>query len=241
MQPLILANSGPPRPGGRVHRHRRHANDRRRHHARRTAGAGNLKAAGLLVIPITGRPIGWCEPFMAGLRRDLAGDAMVAENGAVAFTRGAGAQPPLVKRYQQDAATRSATRRMREIAALAAEVPGGPEPRQRRARDRPPLTTLSSTGTPETVQQVLALLQREGMQTTVSSIHIHGCFGDFNKMAGRQLDRARVAGAAIWQEEPPLRLWATGNDQCDVPALHPQRGRGQHRAVCAAAHTCHGM
>ena len=24
----------------------------------------DLKAAGLVVIPITGRPIGWCEPFM---------------------------------------------------------------------------------------------------------------------------------------------------------------------------------
>ncbi len=43
-----------------------------------------LKAAGLTVIAITGRPMGWCEPFMAGLRRWPV-DAMVAENGAVAL------------------------------------------------------------------------------------------------------------------------------------------------------------
>ena len=82
----------------------------------------DLKAAGLVVIPITGRPIGWCERFMAGpAGATWPVDAMVAENGAVAFTRGAGAQPTLVKRYQQDAATRSANQaRMREIAALVA-------------------------------------------------------------------------------------------------------------------------
>ena len=59
-----------------------------------------LKAAGLVVIPITGRPIGWCEPFMAGPAGSTwPVDAMVAENGAVAFTRSSGAQPTLVKRY----------------------------------------------------------------------------------------------------------------------------------------------
>ena len=49
----------------------------------------NLKAAGLAVIPITGRPVGWCEPHALG---DAAHgipawpvDAMVAENGGVAF------------------------------------------------------------------------------------------------------------------------------------------------------------
>jgi hypothetical protein len=149
----------------------------------------DLKAAGLVVIPITGRPIGWCEPFMAGPAGSTwPVDAMVAENGAVAFTRGSGNQPTLVKRYQQDAATRSAHQaRMREIAALvASEVPSVVLSRDSAGRE----TDLAfdyaefDRHTPETVQQVLALLQREGMQTTVSSIHIHGCFGDFNKWQG---------------------------------------------------------
>ena len=50
---------------------------------------GALKAAGLHVIPITGRPIGWSEPFARGdANRGIAPwpvDAIVAENGAVAF------------------------------------------------------------------------------------------------------------------------------------------------------------
>ena len=40
-----------------------------------------LKAAGLHVIPITGRPVGWSEPFAASWPVD----AIVAENGAVAL------------------------------------------------------------------------------------------------------------------------------------------------------------
>lgn len=146
----------------------------------------DLKAAGLVVIPITGRPIGWCEPFMAGPAGSTwPVDAMVAENGAVAFARGADSRQTLLKRYQQDAAIRSANQaRMREIAALVAdEVPGVALSRDSAGRE----TDLAfdyaefDQHTPDTVQQVLALLQREGMQTTVSSIHIHGCFGEDRK------------------------------------------------------------
>ena len=48
---------------------------------------GDLKAAGLHVIPITGRPIGWCEPFVHGAT-PWPVDAIVAENGSTAFLRG---------------------------------------------------------------------------------------------------------------------------------------------------------
>ena len=46
---------------------------------------GALKASGLHVIPITGRPVGWSEPFAA----TWPVDSIVAENGAVALRRGA--------------------------------------------------------------------------------------------------------------------------------------------------------
>jgi HAD superfamily hydrolase (TIGR01484 family) len=43
----------------------------------------DLKAAGLSVVAITGRPVGWSEPFAA----QWPVDAIVAENGAVALRR----------------------------------------------------------------------------------------------------------------------------------------------------------
>ena len=47
------------------------------------AALAQLKAAGLHVIAITGRPMGWSEPFA----RSWPIDAIVAENGAVALFR----------------------------------------------------------------------------------------------------------------------------------------------------------
>lgn len=180
----------------------------------------DLKAAGLMVIPITGRPIGWCEPFMAGPSGSTwPVDAMVAENGAVAFARGAGSGPQaLAKLYQQDAATRSANQaRMREIAAqVEAKVPGVHLSRDSAGRE----TDLAfdyaefDRHPPTTVQQVLAVLQRAGMQTTVSSIHIHGCFGDFNKWQGANWIVRELLGRDLTQE---LDRWVfvgdSGNDQ----------------------------
>ena len=179
----------------------------------------DLKAAGLMVIPITGRPIGWCEPFMTpGRNAAWPVDAMVAENGAVAFARNPHPGQPLVKRYQQDAATRSANQlRMRDIAALvAAQVPGVALSRDSAGRETDIAFDYAEFArhTPETVAQVLAVLQRAGMHTTVSSIHIHGCFGDFNKWQGANWIVRELWGRDLTQE---LDRWVfvgdSGNDQ----------------------------
>ena len=178
-----------------------------------------LKAAGLHVIPITGRPIGWCAPFMAGaVGTAWPVDAMVAENGAVAFVHGAGSPSLPAKRYQQDAATRHANQaRMRDIAAqVAAEVPGVQLSRDSGGRETDIAFDYAEFDRhpPETVQQVLAVLQRAGLQTTVSSIHIHGCFGDFNKWQGANWIVRELLGRDLAQE---LDRWVfvgdSGNDQ----------------------------
>lgn len=185
----------------------------------------DLRAAGIRVIPITGRPIGWCEPFMAGTDGPAwPVDTMVAENGAVAFIRQMEPEPTngngllLSKRYQQDAATRAANQtRMAAIAAeIEATVPGVTRARDSAGRE----TDLAfdyaefARHSPETVQRVLALLQRHGMQTTVSSIHVHGCFGEFHKWNG-----ACWIARELWGRDLAAELddWVfvgdSGNDQ----------------------------
>ena len=47
------------------------------------AAIGRLQAAGLKVVPITGRPVGWSVPFASAWPVD----SIVAENGAVALRR----------------------------------------------------------------------------------------------------------------------------------------------------------
>ena len=161
----------------------------------------DLKAAGLHVIPITGRPVGWAEP----LASSWPVDAIVVENGAVALkmaesavfaenTPQIGIQPayllPMVlsKLYQQDATIRADNlARMARIAQqVLAQVPAAVLSRDHAGRE----TDLAfdykefEDLPPETVQDILAVLKHSGMQTTVSSIHIHGCFGHFDKWQG---------------------------------------------------------
>jgi len=54
----------------------------------------DLKAAGLQVVAITGRPVGWSEPFAAAWPVD----AIVAENGAVALIADHVEQAPPTRR-----------------------------------------------------------------------------------------------------------------------------------------------
>jgi HAD superfamily hydrolase (TIGR01484 family) len=160
----------------------------------------DLKAAGLHIIPITGRPVGWGESFA----KTWPVDALVAENGGVAWlaekdsknSKEIGTQPAyllprvLSKVYQNTALIRSEnSERMAQIAALVtsqiADVDVSKDSAGREtdlAFDYNEFANLS----PETVQQVVELLQSQGMETTVSSIHIHGCFGQFDKWTGAQ-------------------------------------------------------
>ena len=185
----------------------------------------DLKAAGLTVIAITGRPVGWGLPFAS--RWPL--DALVAENGSVALVAADphsqnNLQPsstlhkPLSKLYQQDAATRTANQAaMQRVAEqVLREVPSARLARDEGGRE----TDLAfdyaefNQQPPEDVQRVLAVLQRTGMHTTMSSIHIHGCFGDFNKWLG-----ARWIARELLQRdlEAEIDRWVfvgdSGNDQ----------------------------
>ena len=141
-----------------------------------------LRHAGLHVIPITGRPMGWSEPFA----RAWPVDAIVAENGAVALIRtGPGG---LRKIYQQGEAVRQMNyERMQRVARrIVAEIPGAMLSRDSAGRetdiaiDHSEYTTLPA----DCIGKVVALMQDEGMNATVSSIHINGWLGDHNKLSG---------------------------------------------------------
>ena len=81
----------------------------------------NLKAADLMVIPITGRPVGWSIPFAA----TWPVNAIVAENGAVALLHNV-SKNQVNKIYQQDLATRTHNfQQMQRIAQkVLKEIPG---------------------------------------------------------------------------------------------------------------------
>ncbi|MGP1681330.1 MAG: HAD-IIB family hydrolase [Giesbergeria sp.] len=173
---------------------------------------GALKAAGLHVIPITGRPVGWSAPFATAWPVD----AIVAENGAVALLDSAkifgldglqrlsGGHKQLSKIYQQDAATRAGNfRAMQQVLAqIEAEVPGA-----RRAGDSPGRETdiaidhSEFTHLPQpAIDACVAIMRAAGMAATVSSIHINGWFGAHNKWEGARWIVQQLFGRALENE-----------------------------------------
>ncbi len=142
----------------------------------------DLKAAGLHVVPITGRPAGWSEPFAVLWPVD----AIVAENGAVGLQHSAA--QGLRKLYQQDTATRSVNFvRMQQVLTYIEQVVPGARRSQDSVGRETDIAIDHSEFThlpPTAVDQVVRLMQVEGMTATVSSIHINGWFGEHSKLTG---------------------------------------------------------
>ncbi|MBF9266142.1 HAD hydrolase family protein [Paracidovorax cattleyae] len=178
-----------------------------------------LRDAGLMVIPVTGRPAGWSEPFALSWPVH----AIVAENGAVAMVRlpgGADAAaghldgvlvrptgpggPALRKFYQQDAATRVAqyARMQQVLARIENEVPGAHRATDSAGRecdiaiDHSEFTHLPQAAIDAVVQRMRA----EGMHATVSSIHINGWYGDHDKLAGARWIVRELFGRPLDEE-----------------------------------------
>ncbi|MGQ0509906.1 MAG: HAD-IIB family hydrolase [Betaproteobacteria bacterium] len=139
-----------------------------------------LKRAGRLVVPITGRPAGWCDH----IARMWPVDAVVGENGAFYFLMAGGR---LKKCFQDDAATRAEKRsRLDAIARrILAEVPGCAIASDQAYRetdlaidfceDVPPLGLESAT-------RIKTLMEAGGLTAKVSSIHVNGWFGAYDKL-----------------------------------------------------------
>ena len=163
-----------------------------------------LKTAGLHVIAITGRPVGWSVPFA----RSWPLDAIVAENGAVALIEGG-----TRKIYQQDAATRAANyARLQAVAQqVLREVPGAllaqdsPGRETDIAIDHSEFTHLP----PSRIEQAVQIMQREGLNATVSSIHINGWLGAHDKLAGARWITRELLGRDLDAE---LARWVYVGD-----------------------------
>lgn len=175
---------------------------------------GQLRAAGLHVVPITGRPVGWSVPFA----QSWPVDAIVAENGAVALVQ-AGTQ----KIYQQDSATRSRNyARLQQVAQrVLREIPGtvlsqdSPGRETDIAIDHSEFTHLP----PEKIAQVVHLMRSEGLHATVSSIHINGWFGAHDKLAGARWIVQELLGRRLDDE---LERWVYVGDSTNDQLMFEQ-------------------
>lgn len=184
-----------------------------------TQAIAALAAAGLRVVPVTGRPIGWSEPFA----RSLAVEAIVAENGGSAWVRTAAGG--VEKIYPDDAATRRERyARMQQAAArVLREVPGATLSRDSAGRetdiaiDHSEFTTLAQPA----IDAVVAILRDEGLHATVSSIHVNGWLGDHDKFSGACWIARTLWGIDLAAE---LGRWAYVGDSTNDQAMFARFG-----------------
>ena len=139
-----------------------------------------LKRARRLIVPVTGRPAGWCDH----IARMWPVDAVVGENGAFYFCFSG---KRLEKRFLDDATARTA-RRATLVAIgerILREVPGcalaSDQPYRETdlaidyCEDVPPLPLAAA-------ERIAALMRAAGLSAKISSIHVNGWFGDYDKL-----------------------------------------------------------
>ena len=147
------------------------------------AALARVRAAGMLVIPITGRPAGWCDH----IARMWPVDAVVGENGAF-YMRYDTARRKLVKRFLADEPERAANRaRLQAIGAkILRAVPGAALASDQHYRETDLAIDVCEDVAPlprADVDRIVAMMEAEGMTAKVSSIHVNGWFGRYDKLA----------------------------------------------------------
>jgi HAD superfamily hydrolase (TIGR01484 family) len=180
------------------------------------------KRSGLKVVPVTGRPAGWCDH----IARMWPVDGVVGENGAFYFWHDEPGRK-LKKRFVDPAEVRE-KHRLRLAAAreeILASVPGAAVAGDQLYReadlaidyceDVPPLSW-------EDVELICAIFRKHGATCRVSSIHVNGWLGDYSK-----LDMTRTFVRERWNldlERTRERFLFCGDSPNDEPmfAYFPQ-------------------
>ncbi len=155
-----------------------------------------LQAAGLLAVPLTGRPAGWCDM----IARQWPVDAVVGENGALAF-RYETVERRMRRIYVDDEAMRAEKRRRLQAVRdeILAAVPGVAVAADQRYREADLAIDFREdvAPVPDAIDDVLAIFRRFGAHAKVSSIHVNGWFGDYDKLTMTQRLMAEAWGVDL--------------------------------------------
>lgn len=174
-----------------------------------------LQASGIKVIPVTGRPAGWCDH----IARMWPVDAVVGENGAFWMRYDAKA-----RRLKTVFVGEPLPDRQQRIDALGAEilsaVPGCALASDQFCRiadlaidyceDVPPLPRTA-------VDEIAGRMEVAGMCAKVSSIHVNGWFGDYDKLSTSRRMLAEEFGVALDRESERERWVFAGDSPNDAP------------------------
>ncbi len=153
-----------------------------------------LQAAGIAVIPITGRPAGWCDH----IARMWPVDGVVGENGAFYFRYDAGFRK-MTRRYWKPENARGADRKRLDAIQrqILKSVPGSRVASDQAYREADLAIDFCEDVTPlkpSDIDRIVACFTKAGAQAKISSIHVNGWFGEYDKLAMTRLFFEEVFG-----------------------------------------------
>lgn len=179
------------------------------------AALERLSLAGLAVVPITGRPAGWCD--MIARFWPVAG--VVGENGAFYFAYVRAARTMRKRFFASEAERRDNRARLGVLCEkILREVPGAAIASDQLYReadlaidyceDVPALP-------PREVRRILDIFAAAGAAAKLSSIHVNGWFGDYDKLSMTRLFASDILNLDIDSEN--ARVIFVGDSPNDGP------------------------
>jgi HAD superfamily hydrolase (TIGR01484 family) len=178
------------------------------------AAIARAHEAGLITIPITGRPAGWCDH----IARMWPVDAVVGENGAFWFRYDRAART-LQRCFALEDATRRTNRARLDAIAhrIIAAVPGAALASDQAYREADIAIDFCEDvprlGEAD-VARIRQMMLDAGLTAKVSSIHVNGWFGDYDKLSTtRKLLREAFAFDADANKDAVVFVGDSPNDE----------------------------
>ena len=173
-----------------------------------------LQRAGFVVAPITGRPAGWCDL----IARQWPVDGVVGENGAFYF-RYDDKQKRMLRHYAKSDEERAADKQRLEAIRqrVLRAVPGAAVAADQAYREAD-LAIDFCEDVPalprSAVEQIVGIFQDAGATAKISSIHVNGWFGGYDKLSTTRMFLKDCFGIDIdTQNEEIVFVGDSPNDQ----------------------------
>jgi HAD superfamily hydrolase (TIGR01484 family) len=174
-----------------------------------------LHQAGLIVVPVTGRPAGWCDM----IARLWPVDAVIGENGAFYF-RHDRASRRMIRRYAKMPSVRVEDRaRLAHLSErITRAIPGAAVSADQAYRESD-LAIDHCEDVPalpaQDIDRIVAMFEASGATAKVSSIHVNGWFGSYDKLTMSRLLFHEIFGISI--DQAKRRIVFIGDSPNDAP------------------------
>lgn len=178
------------------------------------AALERLTEAGIVVIPITGRPAGWCDH----IARMWPVFAVVGENGAFYMRYDHQAKRMITHHFAAPAQRQINRQKLNKLSEeILLKVQGCSLASDQNYREADLAIDFCEDVAPlgeSAVQTIVQLFKQAGAQAKVSSIHVNGWFGDYDKLSMTKTLFTRERGLSLHDQlESTVFIGDSPNDE----------------------------